>query len=197
MIRGTMVAQATEVAPGGNSVLSYLDVVAPDGTPASEIQAALTLPMGALLSGMLPAEARIRNISLRFGAVFGLRKGISIEYGELAKRVLQVVRDRPVPAWLGKEPIDIVAAPRTGTLSLTLAAASAERLRREGGLKGAPRTVSLDGDDADAFQELHGDVLIHLVPLLTGLSLEDLARIGGVRVRLVGNDNVLWEWPRR
>lgn len=194
---GALVAQATAVAPGGNSVLSFLDVLAPDGTTPAQVEAALKLQMGALLSGVLPTEARIQNISLRFGAVFGLQQGAGIEYTELANHLLHVVRERPAPRWLGKEPIDIVAAPRTGTVSLSLAASSRERLEREGALKGAPRSVSVDGGVADAFEELHGDVLIHLVPLLTGLSLEDLAQIGGVRVRFAGREEVVWEWPRR
>lgn len=194
---GALVAQTTEIAPGGNAVLSFLDVVAPDGTSPGQVQAALQLQMGALLSGVLPTEARIQNITLRFGAVFGLQQGASIEYAELARHLLRVVSERPAPRWLGKEPIDIVAAPRTGAVSLSLAASSRERLEREGALQGAPRSVSVDDDDADAFQALHGDVLIHLVPLLTGLSLEGLAQIGGVRVRFVGREEVVWEWPRR
>lgn len=194
---GKMVAQLAEVVPGGNSVLSFLDVLAPDGTSPAAIQAALTLQMGALLSGVLPTEVRLQNISLRFGAVFGLEKAASLEYAQLADRVLQVVRDRPAPAWREKEPVDIVASQGTGTLSLKLTAPSKERLEREGGLKGSPRSVSLDGDVGDAFEEIHGDLLLHLVPLLTGLSLEELAQIGGARVRFAGQDQVLWEWPRR
>jgi hypothetical protein len=51
---GTLVAQSISVAPPGNRVRSYLDIVAPDDTPWNEIRTELMAFVGRMQPSALP-----------------------------------------------------------------------------------------------------------------------------------------------
>lgn len=76
---GDQVGEYIEVPPGGNTVRSYLDVLAPDGTPASEIDAALAglwLELSADAEGRAAAHEPLPNpVVYRRGPVV-LRLGV-------------------------------------------------------------------------------------------------------------------------
>ena len=57
--------------------------------------------------------------------------------------------------------------------------------------------VSIDYATLEDFGRAHGQLLKQVLPAITGVSLEELASQGGVRVVEAGTDRLIWLWPRR
>ncbi len=95
---GDLVRERIEVPPGGNRVLSYLDVLAPDDATPAEIDVALTglwlelvadeagpsAPTGPLPN---PTVYKRGHVVLRFGVEDGLVPGRALELAELRDRI--------------------------------------------------------------------------------------------------------------
>jgi hypothetical protein len=82
---GRLVGQWTDLKPGGNTVLSYLDVIAPDGTRGSVLEQALDDLRGALPAEEAQPSLRSHGkVVVAFGAAFGLRGAARLrEFDEL------------------------------------------------------------------------------------------------------------------
>lgn len=85
---GELSREDLQVPPGGNTVLSYLDLVAPDGTPREALDRALDALQGDLRESAHTAHRAIHEapgpIATCFGASRGLTpKGLNKEYATL------------------------------------------------------------------------------------------------------------------
>jgi len=69
---GQRVNQSIQVSPGGNRVRSYLDIIAPDETPTTEILAAVPRFLESVRATPLPWSGRIGRCTFRFGIELGL-----------------------------------------------------------------------------------------------------------------------------
>ncbi|MBI5514200.1 MAG: hypothetical protein HY909_10555 [Deltaproteobacteria bacterium] len=58
-----------------------------------------------------------------------------------------------------------------------------------------PSRITIAFDAQDVVDQLLGEVFGQAAPLLTGLPLADLEKLGGIEVREPGSDRVLWQWP--
>jgi hypothetical protein len=72
---GKIARKAVAVPPGGNTVLSYLDVLAPDGTPRSRVARALRAFEAALHDEPNPAVFTRYGVTIRFGTVRSRGRG--------------------------------------------------------------------------------------------------------------------------
>lgn len=63
---GKQIAEHVQVEPGGNSVLSYLDVLAPDGTPQDVILRALDVFSARVSECANPTLAQVGPVVFRF-----------------------------------------------------------------------------------------------------------------------------------
>ncbi len=88
---GRLVEKECDLSPGGNEVLSYLDVVSDDATTPMEIQTALDAFQNTLPGKSLPFVYGIGRIAVRFGAVVGLSGAEEIEYKALKGRALKLL----------------------------------------------------------------------------------------------------------
>ncbi len=59
-----------------------------------------------------------------------------------------------------------------------------------------PSRITVAFDAQDAVEAMHDGVFRQAAPLLTGLTLTEIEKLGGVEVREPGSDRVLWRWPR-
>lgn len=82
--------QIIAVSPGGNDVRSYLDVVAPDETPTSEILAAVHQFVLAMRGRPLPWKATIGRCTIQFGLDLGLESMLVDEFRSLLGAAMQV-----------------------------------------------------------------------------------------------------------
>jgi hypothetical protein len=69
---GTLLAQSISVAPPGNRVRSYLDIVAPDGVRWEDVHVGLMEVVGRCQSGPLPWASQSKSGYFRLGMDLGL-----------------------------------------------------------------------------------------------------------------------------
>lgn len=85
---GEMTAHGCDVKPGGNRVLSFIDIVAPDGCPMDAITVAVEELGRRIATAALPVSAINNGVGVRFGANSGLYDALDQEFRELAQRAL-------------------------------------------------------------------------------------------------------------
>ena len=88
---GRLVDKKLELLPGGNAVLSYVDVVTPDGTSKSEVLDALARFGALVASGPNPLFHRYGSVVVSFGAVFGLEGVEQREYDNLCEGLAPLI----------------------------------------------------------------------------------------------------------
>lgn len=82
--------QSVELTPGGNRVRSYLDIVAPDETPTSEILGAVQHFVAAMREQPLPWGLTVGRCTIRFGLELGLEQHWAEEFRRLVEAAMQV-----------------------------------------------------------------------------------------------------------
>lgn len=91
---GKIVARKVDLQPGGNDVRAYLDVLAPDGTPAGQIQAALAAFARELCERRNPTvfEHAPGRVTIRFGVEGSLERLRDEQFSVLSGVVIQLLR---------------------------------------------------------------------------------------------------------
>jgi len=182
--------ERVDVAPGGNSVESFLDLVAPDDTPADALDQAI-----AALRPQAVASTRAHG---RFGevtAAFAVNLGeldIASVFDEIAGAALALYRQPTLPAWHALEPLVIAVTHDDDGWSFALEAQSAERVRAA---SGQPARAHVRYEVADAFRQVHGKLYPWVGQWVTNLSREQLLVLGGTRI--VADGKIVDEWPKR
>lgn len=90
VIPGMRVNEIVRIAPGGNRVRSYLDIVAPDETPTAEILAAVRRFVAVVRAGPLPWAATVGRCTFRFGLDLGLEQQWAAEFQQLLEAALSI-----------------------------------------------------------------------------------------------------------
>lgn len=190
---GEPVAQSTGRPPGGNTVRSYLDVVCAEGTPRHELDRALS-EFEAELTRIDPLEPR------QYGPVavrLGLELGLAGQAGEELRRLREaalLVLDAPASHPVDSPgPLRVMVSPEGQRSVYRLEERSGTRIRRYLGHDHSfpELTVSRDLNEDVPPVNLH----IHVAPMLTGLSLEQILLLGGIRFERADTNELLWAWP--
>lgn len=197
MFPGSLVAESVDIAPGNNQVLSYLDVVAVDTTEEARITEALEEVGNRVEMERLPLFHVAKGIGIRFELTLGKYNVKGEEYKELKARVLRLLENPVPPAWKKESPLIVEVKTSDRGLTFSLDGDSVERVREKYRGDWTSSRVTVDSETKDLFEKIHGDVIRHIIPVLTGLTLEQVAEMGGVRLRNVSNGQVWEEWPKR
>lgn len=196
---GTRGPEHVEVAPGGNRVLSFIDIVTADDTSLSQVEAA-TEAFGKSVSSAdrLPVSSTIGNVALRFGAQFGLdKKNQRLEFEELVSQALALLNEPHEPQWRSREPLEVDVEETEEGLRFALRPEAQHRLAAVHGVEWSAPRVSISHDTHHAFELAQGDVFRNFVPILANLDLEYVAGLGGMRFLKAGTGELLAEWPSR
>ena len=195
---GTRGPEHVEIAPGGNRVLSFVDIVTADGTPIEQVVDAIRTFGATFSPERLPVSITIGTVAIRFGAQSGIDKDQAhAEFAQIAEQALDLLRNPREPAWRTQEPLDVDVEQTEEGLRFTLRPEAKRRLAAiHGAGWGAPR-VSISHDTREAFELAHGDVFKNFVPILAELDIERVADLGGMRFYKAHTDDVLAEWPQR
>lgn len=197
---GTRGPEHIEIAPGGNRVLSYLDVVAADDTPPADVEAALREFGATFVTEELPASRTLGRVAIRFGAQLGLYERARDEFDEIAARALELLRNPSEPAWRSAEPLDVDVTHEGGKDVFTLRGESVPRVWRaceEANANAPAFRACVPTQTRTSLEAIHADVYLFVVPEITGLDLEHVAALGGVRFHDAATGDVLREWPAR
>lgn len=82
---GVLDEARTRIAPGGNPVCAYLDIIAPDGTASNEILEALDHMTFNLAQLPNPTVVKYRTVTVRFGTDIGKQNQRLQELSELSR----------------------------------------------------------------------------------------------------------------
>lgn len=194
-IGGETVVQSIEVRPGGNSVLSYLDVVAPEHTDPGFIADSLRMFEYYVKEGGFPTVMTTPRIGLRFGVIAGLQRLATAEFRRLRAHVLLLLGvtsqskvRQLVPSASG--PIRVIVTRDGAGEVYALTRESAKRVAAARP-EFTPVRIHISDDTRDDFQAFVGELYPHIVTSLTGLSSAQLGQLGGVEV--VQGDRLLWQ----
>ncbi len=195
---GTRGPEHVEIAPGGNRVLSFVDIVTSDSTPIEQVQDAIRTFGATFSPERLPLSVTIGTVAIRFGALSGLDKDqFHTEFSQITEKALDLLRNPREPAWRTQEPLEVDVEQIEEGLRFTLRPEAKRRLAAIHGPEwGAPR-VSIAHDTRKAFELAHGDVFKNFVPILAELEIERVADLGGMRFYRAHTDDILAEWPQR
>ena len=197
--RGQLVSSKTPIPPGGNSVLSYLDVAAPDGTRPEEFES-LAFPRVAQPSPAgIPRLWNNNDIALRFGAQFYIAdySRAAEEFEQLKRAIIEALRS-PTLVRRGSTttPITIEVARREDGLSFRLRAESRQRLQAQGIELPPVGAINIDTTMRENFEGVHGSFGRHVAPMLTNMPLDQLAVLGGIQFVPAGSNEIIWELTR-
>ena len=195
---GTRGPEHVEVAPGGNRVVSFVDIVAADGTPIDQIETAVQTFEARLSPEQLPLSMTVGVVAIRFGAQFGLAEvQLREEFTQIAAQALDLLRNPREPAWSALEPLEVDVEQTEEELRFTLRPDAKRRLAALHGADWHAPRVSISHDRREAFETIHGDVFKNFVPILTELDAERVANMGGMRFYNAHTLAMLAEWPKR
>ncbi len=102
---------------------------------------------------------------------------------------VQTVRDQA-------DPLVVYASRGFDNYTYALHPFSGRRLRQVHPEVRLPSRITIAFDAQDAVDQMHDTVFRQAVPILTGLTLIELEKLGGIEIREPGTDHVLWKWPQ-
>ena len=189
--RGKLIAESVNLMPGGNSVPSFVDIVGKEGLDTECIQNFLDQMESDIEDHFQdsygPITKSVRDIAVRFGITYGLKGQEIREYKALKERAMHLFQSQEPPRWRSENPwivIHVSYCQETGDLKevFSLSPETAKKLKQMRGKSWIPARISIDISDGTkmAFQSRHGDLIQHIAPVLTDLTLEQIAVQGGL-----------------
>jgi len=194
---GQLVRASYELPPGGNRVLSYLDVFAPNGTEEATVRLALE-ELQKMLSNLDPPLARnIDGIGIRFSTITRLRDRRAEEFEELKQRLLAMYEDADAQPSVSGDPLEVDVSWDGTFYYFSLRPSSKVRVQEmhEHGSLWHPGRVRMTNDTLLDFQEQYGEIWPHVISMLTSLPLDAVVDSGGVRFFRSDREGIWREWP--
>ncbi|MCE2438041.1 MAG: hypothetical protein J4F39_01305 [Candidatus Latescibacteria bacterium] len=191
--QGTLVAESVDLVPGGNSVLSFVDVVGREGVNKERIRDFLDQNEPDVDEFTITRSAP--DLAVRFGITYGLQGQEVREYRALMERAIHVLESPEPPRWRSQAPwMEICRESRDNQSRFSLSAETSNRLKKIHGATWASARVSVDRQTTENFEFIHSDLIQHIAPMLTGMSLEQIAAHGGLIISDISIGKKL-KWP--
>lgn len=181
---GKLIAESVDLVPIDNQVLSFVDIVGRETIDKEYIQNFLDLVESDITERHAPVTkiTSERDIAVRFGFTYGLQENEVREYKALTERALNLFDSRNPPKWLSESPwIEIICTTSDEKSVFNLSSATTEKLQQIHGKIWVPvRRISADHQTKNLVQSMYGDLIQHIAPILTDLTLEQIAAQGGL-----------------
>lgn len=192
---GRLVKHVIEVQPGGNSVISYLDVVARNGTPYHRLESTLMHVRRQLLRDPTQAVWSGQPIGVRFSLCRGLVGRESEEFSGLMRAALGVLHASGDMVLPSGTPLTLRLAVDDEKAVFTLDEESSQRVFRQPECVAPQQTsISVKHDTQLAFEGMYGDLVPHIVTTLTNLPPDRVAELGGARIVRADSGQVVRQW---
>lgn len=184
---GKLTAESVDLVPGGNSVLSFVDIVGKEGLDKERIQNFLDQMESDIEDHFqeknVPFTDSDEDIAVRFGITYGLNGQEIREYKALKERAMHLLQSQEPPRWRSENPwIVIHCSISDNQETFRLSPETAEKLKQMYDESWIPARISVDLNHGTkrAFKSMHGDLIQHIAPILTDLTLEQIAVQGGL-----------------
>jgi len=196
---GDLVRASYELPPGGNRVLSYLDVFAPNGTDEATVRSTLEELQKTLSNLDAPLARNIDGIGIRFSTIMGRRDRSREEFAELKQRLLAMYEDAEGPSGVKDDPLEVDVSRDAMYYYFSLRPSSKVRVHRMHGRDSSwrPCRVRVTPETLLDFHEQYGEIWPHIVSMLTALPLDEVVTAGGARFLLSDQEAVWKEWPSK
>lgn len=177
------------LAPGGNSVESFLDVVGPEGMTNAQLSEHLERIRG--MVGETRCQLSDGNLAAEFCVNLG-SLDVDAAFVELSQAVVGLFGSRDPLPWMRDEPLTVEVSTDDEAWYYQLDQGSTPRVQAAGG---TPTRVRMRFDVADDFRRLQGPLYPHVAQFVTNLSRDRLIEMGGVR--FVHQGTIVAVWPLR
>jgi len=192
---GALVGDNVEMAPGGNEVISYLDVAAQDGTPNNRITDALRGFRQRIKPHTKTMHTTVDAIAMQFWVSAGLEGQELDEFDELSSRAIALLDRRGSP-WRALPPLIAVVRLEPDGFTCSLDPESAKRAEASLGFALPAERVTVSREVESGIQTVIDDLMPELAHILTRLSADKMLALGGVRF-VTAEGRTLGEWPAR
>lgn len=189
---GQQIVARVDVAPGGNAVEAFLDVVGPDDLEDYELRGILATMSSRLKSSRVMYQSG--EVAVEFSYDQGLAFSVDVLFQRLCDAALEL-RARPAGDWLLHEPLIILVGHEGAAWLFRMEDESRRRLREYFGEQTTIANVRVPFDVADNFRLAYGELYPFAVEWVTSKPRHNLLPLGGVR--FLEKETIVWEWPRR
>ncbi len=184
---GKLIAESVDLVPRNNAVLSFVDIVGKEDLDQEYIQDFLEQKEHDIKQHFqekyVPFTYSDRDIAVQFGVSYGLRGQEVREYKALTERAMRLLESPEPPRWRSEDPwIVIHCSISDNQETFRLSTETAEKLKQMYDESWIPARISVDlhYGTKRAFKSVHGDLIQHIAPVLTDLTLEQIAAQGGL-----------------
>jgi hypothetical protein len=189
---GKQIIARVDVAPGGNTVEAFLDVVGPDDLEDDDLREVLA-NMGARLTSPRVLY-QSGEVAVEFFYDLGLASSADALFQRLCDAALEL-RARPAGDWMLHEPLVIFVSHEGDAWLFRMEDESRRRLREYFGEQTTVGNVRVPFDVADHFRFAYGELYPFAVEWVTSKPRHKLLPLGGVR--FLEKKTIVWEWPQR
>ncbi len=178
---GKLIAESVGLVPGGNAVLSFIDIVGREGLDKECIQHFLDQMECSVKDIHTPITKSASDLAVKFGITVGLHGHEIREYKALTERAMHLFESREPPRWRTGNPWIVIHRNIShNQKTFSLSSETAEKLKQIHDESWNSLRVSIDRDTKDNVELIHGDLIQHIAPVLTDLTLEQIAAQGGL-----------------
>ena len=194
---GKLIAESVDLVPGGNTVLSFIDIVGKEDIDSTRIQHLLdqTEPEIEGMHAPITKYAPARDLAVRFGITMGLKGGEVKEYKALTERAMRLFESPEPPKWRSEVPwIEIHYDISDCQEIFSLSPETANKLKKMHDKLWLSKRVLVDRETKTVAESLYGDLVQYIAPVLTGLTLEQIAAEGGLILHDSSSQKKI-KWP--
>ncbi|MDE2742556.1 MAG: hypothetical protein OXI58_13270 [Gemmatimonadota bacterium] len=194
---GELVAESTDIVPGGNSILSFIDIVGREDLDKERIQDFLNVVERDIEVEEIhaPIFKSASDFAVRFGITYGLKGQKIKEYKALTERAMILFESPEPPKWRSDVPwIEIHYSISDCQEIFSLSPETANKLKQMHGEFWIPKRVLLDPETKIFARSMYGDLVQYIAPALTGLTLEKIAAQGGLTIHDLSSRKKI-KWP--
>ena len=180
---GTLIAESVDLVPIGNQVVSFVDIVGRETIGKEYIQNFLDRVEGDISERHAPVAGitAARDLAVRFKFTDELQGNEVREYRALADRALSLFESRNPPKVGSEEPwIEIIRTITDEKSVFRVSPATAKKLQQIHGKIWVVKRISVDHQTENLVKAMYGDLIRHITPTLTNLTLEQIEAQGGL-----------------
>lgn len=192
---GNPVRSVTDIPPGNNSVVSYLDIVARNGTSHDVLQSALLSIRSLLARDPSRSIWTGQPVGVRFSLNRGLVGGEDEEFSYLMNAALNVFGAGQDMVLSSDAPLTMILTTEADKAVFTFDQESTQRVVRQHERPYTPPTrLTIKHEDRLAFENIYGDLIQYVVIGMTDLTPDKIAGLGGVRIVRGGSGEIVREY---